>query len=202
MFQINIYLRFALQAITIIGGILMWSFWGFWYGFPFLLIGLSLLIGYFLMGTIQSAAGIMQAGDLDGTIKRLKLTYFPALLLKPNKAYHQMLLGTVAGQKQDLLTAELHFEKAKSLGMQSDNERAMIYLQLASIAAQKNNWQKATHLYNQLKKFKVTEPQLKNQVKEFEKAIKQRGQIQSAQRMGLSAQNMKVSGKRGRPKMR
>jgi tetratricopeptide (TPR) repeat protein len=202
MFQINIYLRFALQFVTLVGGSLMWTFWGFWYGFPFVLIGVSLLVGYFLMGTIQSAAGIMQTGDLEATLKRLNLTLFPSLLLKPNKAYYQMLLGTVAGQKQDLATAEIHFEKAKALGMQSDNERAMIYLQLSSIAAQKNNWQKATNLYNQIKKLKVTEPQLKNQIKEFDKAIKQRGQIQSAQRMGLNAQNMRLSGKKGRPKMR
>lgn len=202
MFTINIYLRFALIALTIIGGLALSLTWGFWYGFPFILVGIVLLVGYFLMGTIQSAAMLMQSGDFDAVLSRLKLTFFPSLLLKPNKAYFQMLLGTVAGQKQDFTTAEAHFEKAKSLGMQSDNERAMIYLQLASIAAQKGNWQKATTLFNSLKKLKITEKQIKDQVSEFEKAIKQRGAIQAAQRQGISSSNMSMGGKRPRPRAR
>ncbi len=202
MFTINIYLRFALIALTLIGGLAMSIGWGFWYGFPFILVGIVLLVGYLLMGTIQSAAMLMQAGDLDAVLSRLKLTFFPSLLLKPNKAYFQMLLGTIAGQKQDFATAEIHFEKAKTLGMQSDNERAMIYLQLASIAAQKGNWQKATTLFNSLKKLKITEKQIKDQVAEFEKAIKQRGAIQAAQRQGISTSNMSMGGKRPRPRAR
>ncbi len=202
MFLINIYLRLGIVLVTLAGGIFMWSFWGFWYGFPFVLVGVILLVGYFLMGTIQSAATMMQTGDFQGAQKRLDLTIFPALLLKPNKAYLEMLKGTIAGQAQDFNKAEIHFEKANKLGMQSDNEKAMIYLQLSSIAAQKGNWQKATLLFNNLKKFKVTEPQIKNQIKEFEKAIKQRGMVQAAQRQGMSAQTMNRSGKRTRPKMR
>lgn len=202
MFTINIYLRFALIAITLAGGLAMSFIWGFWYGFPFILAGIILLVGYLLMGTIQSAAMLMQTGDFDAAHARLKLTFFPRLLLKPNRAYHQMLLGTMAGQKQDFTTAETHFEKAKALGMQTDDERAMIYLQLASIAAQKGNWQKATILFNNLKKLKVKEKQIKDQIIEFEKAIKQRGTIQAAQRQGISTSNMSMGGKRPRPRAR
>lgn len=202
MFLINIYLRLGLIFLTLAGGIFMWTFWGFWYGFPFLLAGIILLAGYLLMGTIQSAAMMMQSGDFTGAQNRLKLTVFPGLLLKPNKAYLQMLKGTIAGQAQDFNTAETYFEKANKLGLQSDNEKAMIYLQLSSIAVQKGNWQKATLLFNNLKKLKVTEPQLKEQVKEFEKAIKQRGMVQAAQRQGMNVQNMRMSGKRTRPRMK
>ena len=43
MFTINIYLRFALIALLLIGGTLMAIFIGFWYSFPFLLAGVGLL---------------------------------------------------------------------------------------------------------------------------------------------------------------
>ena len=41
MFTINIYLRFAAIAAGFILGIGLWAAYGFWYGFPFLLIGIG-----------------------------------------------------------------------------------------------------------------------------------------------------------------
>lgn len=51
MFTINVYLRFALIVGGIIGGAALWAAYGFWYGFPFLLVGVLLLVGYLLLGT-------------------------------------------------------------------------------------------------------------------------------------------------------
>ena len=77
MFSINIYLRFALMGLSLLAGIALTIAFGFWYAFPFFLAFLVLLIGYLLLGTVQSTALIMQGGDLGAAEKRLKLTLSP-----------------------------------------------------------------------------------------------------------------------------
>ena len=71
MFSINIYLKLALIALCLVGGVLLAIFQGFWYAFPILLIGILLLASYLLLGTIQSAAKFIQTMDFEGAEKRL-----------------------------------------------------------------------------------------------------------------------------------
>ena len=206
MFSINIYLRFALMALSIIGGAVLWSEFGFWYGFPFLLIGLTLLVGYLMLGTIQSAAEILQNGqNFIGAQKRLNLTLTPKLLYVTNRAYYYLLKGTIAQGLGEIDEAEGWLNKAQALKLPTDNEKAAVQLQLASIAAQRNKWNQVKLYLKAIKELKITEPMLKEQVKEFEKAVKNQGQMRLAQRMGMMPKGgapLKASGKRRRPKMR
>jgi hypothetical protein len=202
MFSINIYLRFALIALCLFGGIGMSFVWGFWWSFPFILAGIVLLIGYILLGTVQSTAMIMQTGDMDKAEKNLNLTYFPQWLFSTNKAYYYMLKGTMAGNVKDYETAEVNYVKAQEIGLPSDNEKAMVLLALSNFRIMKNNWPAAENFFRQVKALKVTEPMLKEQISEFEKAIKQRGQVQASQaqmRPGFRGGYM-PGGKRPRPK--
>lgn len=178
MISINIYLRFALIVVGLGLGILFMAMngYGFWYGFPFLLIGISMLVGYLLLGTVQSAAQMVQEQRFEEAEQRLKLTATPKLLYKTNRAFFYMLHGTLAMQRRDNDTAEAYLTKAKSIELPSDNEKAMVNLQLANIYATKNNWAKAKLYVNEMKKLKITEPVIKEQVKQFEKAFSNRGQ--------------------------
>jgi len=202
MFTINIYVKLALTAVTLLGGIGLIVAYGFWYGFPFLLVGLGLLASYILLGTVQSAAMLMQESKFDEAEERLNLTLKPDWLYSANRAYYNMIKGTIAASKKDTATAESYFTKAQSIGVPSDNETAMLELQLANIAATKNKWQQAKVHYKKLKGLKVTEPQLKEQIQQFEKALKQRGAIKAAGRAGMNPMRMNPGGKRRRPKMR
>lgn len=203
MFSINIYLRFALIAAFLIGGTVS-AFIpsiGFWWGFPFLLIAIILLVGYLLLGTVQSAALILQSSDFEAAEKRLNLTFFPNLLYVTNRAYFYILKGTVASARQDTEEAEMWLKKAQTMKLPTDNEKAMIELQLANIAANKGRWQQAQNALRTLKTLKVTDVNIKDQMKQFEKVLQQRGQIKSAG-MGNSNMVMRPGGKRRRPKMR
>ena len=60
MFTINYKLKFAIIGIGILGGLALMFTAGFWYGFPFLLIGLGFLVSYILLGTVQSAAVLLE----------------------------------------------------------------------------------------------------------------------------------------------
>jgi len=183
MFTINIYLRFALIGLFLGGGILLTIFQGFWYAFPLLLIGLALLAGYILLGTVQSTAQLVQEQQFEEAEKRLALTLKPDWLYKTNRAFFYMIKGTLAMNRKDHTEAETWLTKAQTIELPSDNEKAMILLQLANIHANKGKWTKAKSLFHDLKKLKVTEPVMKEQIKQFDKAISQRGQMKHAQGM-------------------
>ena len=200
MFTINIYLKLALIAVFMIGGVVLAFSFGFWYAFPLLLIGLILLASYIFLGTVQSAAELMQKGDFEGCEQRLNLTLRPQWLYVTNKAFYYLIQGSLALNAKENDKAEEWFLQAQSLKLPSDNERGMVMLQLANINAMKGKWNSASHAFREIKKLKITEGQLKEQIQQFEQALKQRGQMKQAGRHG---QRMAMpSGKRRRPRMR
>ena len=205
MFTINIYLRFALMALFLGGGILL-AFWqGFLYALPFLLVGIALLVGYILLGTVQSAAQLVQEQNFAEAKKRLSLTMKPNWLYKTNRAFYYMMHGTIAMQENNHNEAEMWLEKADGIELPSDNEKAMVQLQLANIAASKGKWQAAEQRMKTLKKLKVTQGELKEQIKVVEKAMSRsnRGQMKHMRQGGKGGGAMTGrSGKRRRPKMR
>jgi tetratricopeptide (TPR) repeat protein len=200
MFTINIYVRFALMAVCLLGGTVAAFTWGFWWAFPLLLAGIILTAGYVLLGTVQSAAMTLQTGDMVAAQKRLDLTFFPQWLFTPNRAYYYMLKGTIAGNEKDYEQAEEFMVKAQSIGLPTDNEKAMVLLSLSNFRLMKNNWPAAENYYRQIKDLKVTEPMLKEQIKEFKKVIEQKGQVNAAMRQGF--RGYVPGGKRPRPKMK
>ena len=200
MFTINIYLRFALIALFLGGGIALAFLYGFWYSFPLLLIGLILFIGYVLFGTVQSAAEFMQSADFEKSEQRLNLTLNPKWLYSTNRAYYYMIKGSIAMARKDIDESEKWLRKAKEIDVPTDNERAMLELQMANIMASRNKWKQAKLHFRNAKKLDVTEPTIKEQLNQFEKALTNRGQMKAAGRMGQGLQQR--SGKRRRPKMR
>jgi len=198
MLSINIYLRFAIILVSLILGIYLQVAFGFWYAFIFYLAFLFFAVGYFILGTVQSSAQMIQAMDFEGAQKRLDLTFFPQLLYSANRAYFYMLKGTIALNAKDNDQAEMWLAKAQSTGLNSDNEKAMVILQLANLNASRNRWQQATLQMKQLKELKITEPAIKDQVKQFEKAMNNRGLLKPGNR-GMIGQS---GGKRKRPKSR
>lgn len=203
MLTINIYLKFALIAVSLILGIWLTAAYGVWYGIWFLLLAVGLLASYLLLGTVNSAAQFVQKTDFVGAEKRLSLTYFPGLLYVTNRAIYYIMQGSIAMNKKDNNKAEELFETALGLKLPTDNEKAMVLLQLANINAMKNKWTAAKKYFMDAKKLKVSEGQIKEQINQFEKAFASRGNAKVAQSMGRKGYRMMGGGgKRRRPKMR
>ena len=204
MFTINIYLRFALIGLGVVGGIALWAIWGFWYGFPLLLMGLLLLAGYLLLGTIMSTNQLLAQQKYPEAEQRLAMTYFPNMLLIGYKGVFYMTKGAIALQKKDMVTAEALLKQSLTAGLPSDNERGAAQLQLAMIYASKNNRLAAQNQISELKKLNITEPMLKEQAKEMEKQLKQLQQAGNPATMAMMAGKggYRPGGKRPRPKMR
>jgi len=204
MFIINIYLRFALIVGGILGGIALWWAFGFWYGFPFLLVGIIMLAGYLLLGTILSTNQLLSQQRLEEAEARLKLTFFPKLLLVGYKGVYFMTQGAVSMQKRDFNTAEVWIKKSLESGLPTDNERAAAMLQLVMIAAGKNNLKAAQSHFSDLKKLNVTEPMLREQIKEVDKQLKQAGgqTMNPATMAMMGGKGFRPGSKRRQPKMR
>jgi len=206
MFTINIYLKFALIALSLGLAVLFMVLEGFGAGYyvPFLIIGLILLASYIFLGTVSSAAQMVQKMDFDGAEKRLGLILKPEFLYVTNKAFYYILKGSIFANRKDNDAAEDLFEKALALKLPSDNEKAMVLLQLANINGSKNKWTAAKKYFRDADKLKVTEPQIKEQLDMFRKAINNSGQMKAGGMGGKRGSNMMQPGsrKRRRPKMR
>ncbi len=202
MFVINIYLKLALIALGLVGGVIFTLIWGFGYGWIFFLIGIIFLISYILLGTIQSATELLQKMDFEGAEKRLNLTIFPKWLYVTNRAFYFILKGSLAAQRKDNNIAEEFFKQALALKLPTDNEKGMVLLQMAGLQANKNNWTAAKKYFYQTKGLKITESQLKDQLKQMETALNNSSQIQQAQKMGYRPGQTNLGGKKRRPKMR
>ena len=203
MFTINIYLRFALIAVGILGGIGLWAAFGFWYGFPFLLMGIVLLAGYLMLGTIMSTNMLLSQTRFQEAEERLKLTFFPNILLVGYKGVFFMTHGALALQKKDFTTGEAWLKKALEAGLPSDNERGAALLQLAMIAGSRNNKLAAQNYLAEIKKLNITESMLKEQVRDLEKQLKQLGQAMNPSMLGMAGRGgFRPGGKRRMPKMK
>ena len=97
--------------------------------------------------------------------------------------------------------AEILLTKAQETGLPSDNERAMVYMQLANLSVIKNNFKGAQQLMRQAKQQKVTEPQIKEQLAEFDKALKNQGAMSKMRHRHRGAV-IQPGGKRRRPRGR
>lgn len=203
MLVINPYLRFALIALSLGGGIALWATAGVWYGIWFVIVGLVLLVGYILLGTVSPAAKALQEAEIDKAEKLLNLTLTPKLLYVTNRAYYYMLKGSIAIARKDTEEGEKWLKIAESIDVPTDNEKAMLQIQLANIAGSKNKWKQAQIHFRNAKQLKITDSNIKDQLKQLEKAFANRGQVKAANRMGKGgSQLMRQSGKRRRPKMR
>lgn len=200
MFLINIHLRIALMAGTILGGIALWAIYGTWYGLPFILIGLTLLIGFFLLGTVQSSAQLLQNQDFAGAEKRLNMTIKPNWLYGPIRSTFYILKSSFASQRKDFAEAENWLNLAKDQPMNSDDERAMVLVQLAGIEANKQRWPAVQRYLKELNALNIKEPMIKQQVEDFNKAFKNRGIMKKAGQMKGGFRQ--PGGKKRRPKMR
>jgi hypothetical protein len=167
-------------------------------------VGLILLLGLVFLGTVGPAAQALQTGDFDKAEQVLKLTPNPKWLYATNKAYYYMLKGSIALGRKDMVAGEQYLKMAEAVDVPTDNERAMLQIQLAQLALNKGRVQEARLHFKKAQACKITEGAIKDQFRQLEQVMNQTGQIKAAQRMGMQSGQAMTPGKskRRRPKMR
>lgn len=204
MFIIPPFIRFALIALFLVGGIALWAALGVWYGIFFVITGLLLFAGYVFLGTVAPAAKQIQVQDFDGAEKTLNLTLKPEWLYSANRAFYFMMRGNIALSRKQMKEGEEWLKKAEAIDIPTATERATVHLQLCQIEMQKKNYPAAKRYLAKAKEANVKIPQIREQIELIDKALKQSGQMQAAQRMGgqRGGGTMTPGGKRRRPKNR
>lgn len=203
MFVIPPYVRFALIAVSLLLGIVLWATLGIWYGIFFVIIGLVLFAGYIFLGTVAPAAKLVQVQDFDGAEKTLDLTLKPEWLYSANRAFYYMMRGNIALARKDVNGGEAWLRKAEEIDIPTPTERGMLHLQLAQIEYQRRNFNGAKKYLKKVKEAGIKIPQMREQVDLLDQALKQSGQVKAQQRMGKQGHRMGgMGGKRRRPKGR
>ena len=161
------------------------------------------MLGLVFLGTVGPAAQAMQDADYEKAEQLLKLTPNPKWLYATNKAYYYMLKGTIAIRRKDVAEGERFLKMAEEIEVPTDNEKAMLQIQLAQIALSKGRVKEAKLYFKKAKSLKISEGPIKDQYRQLELALNQSGQMKAAMRQGRSAHGMVGGkGKRRRPKMR
>lgn len=189
MFQINIKLRFALMALSLVAGIVLQFTLGFGYSFIFWLLLIVLTVGYFLLGTIGSAGKMLNEGNIVGAEKQLEYIKKPEWLLKMYRSYYYMLKGSIEMQKKNTDEGERLMLKAQEIGLQTDNDKALVWLNLANLSYNKRKFQQATNYLRELKKLNVTEPMIVQQIAQMEQALRVKPNM--SQMMMMQGKGMK-----------
>lgn len=153
-------------VITFIPGL------GLGYSFIFWLIFIVFLVGYFLLGTLSAASKQLNIEDIDGAERILGYTRFPNLMLKMNQAYFHLLKGMIALKRGDNKNGEELLQKSYDIGLPTDNDKAMVLLNLANMNYSKRKFSAASTQLRQIKELQVKEPSLMMKVAELEQALK------------------------------
>ena len=188
MIQINIKIQFIVMAVSLVAFLALQFTVGFGWAFIPLLVLIGFLVSYILFGTISSTSKILQSGDADAAEKNLKLTFKPTWLLKFYRSYYYQLEGFIAIQQKKLEEGEALLLKARDMGLPTNNDKATVALQLASLSFNKRNFQKASAYIREIKGLNINEPVIIDQVKQMEQAIRAKPSM---------AQIMQMQGMRG-----
>lgn len=188
MIQINIKTQFIIMAVSLVAFLALQFTVGFGWSFIPLIILIAFLVSYILFGTISSTSKLLQAGDAAAAEKNLKLTFKPNWLLKFYRSYYYQLQGFIAIQQKKMEEGEALLIQAREMGLPTDNDKATVALQLASLSFNKRNFQKATTYIREIKSLNVSEPVIMEQVKQMEQAIRAKPSM---------AQIMQMQGMRG-----
>jgi hypothetical protein len=198
-FTIPLQIRFLLIALFLGGGVVASFYISFWWALPLILIGLFLLAGYFLFGTIMGAGHLLQTQQFDAALAHLDKTKFPQYMFKMNRAYYHMIRGTINLYKKNNEIAEKELKISLEIGFQSDNEKGMVMMQLLQLEGQKGNIQSIKNMFREIKELKITEPNLRSQIADLDKQL---SNAPSSGRAGMQQMGSFGGGKRPRPKMR
>ncbi len=117
---------------------------GWWIAWLPFLIGILMIVAYFMLGPMTLIQGYMESGDMEGAQKLLAKIKYPDLLYKPIRSSYYMLQSNFSTMGDDLDKAEQQLRKGLESGMPEKEYEGTAYFQLGTIALKKNNMKEAT----------------------------------------------------------
>ncbi len=143
-------------------------------------IAIILIAGYLLFGTVNGALFLLNSARVDEAESLLAQTYKPEWLFKSHKSYYFFTKGLISLYKVNLddgsealylKEGEEQLLKSLDFGLPRKQERAMAYLNLASIALRKGNKLKTQEYYQGVKDNESDNLRLQKSLEDLEAAI-------------------------------
>jgi len=144
------------------------------------ILAMVLISGYLLFGTVNGSLFLLNIARVDEAEKLLAQTYKPEWLFKSHKAYYYFTKGLIALYKVNhaganetlyLKEGEEYLLKSLDFGLPRKQERAMAYLNLASITIRRGDKQKTQEYYQGVKDNDSGNLRLQKSIEELEAAI-------------------------------
>src|ERR1700743_3137914 len=146
--RILVSYRIPIAVILIALGFLIGFKVTWWIAWIPFLVGILMIVAYFLVGPMTLIQGYMESGDMEGAQKLLAKVKYPNLLYKPIRSSYYMLQSNFSTMGDDLDLAEQQLKKGLEAGTEKEYE-GTTYLQLGAIAQKKGNTKEA---YEHLRK--------------------------------------------------
>lgn len=147
--RIFVYYRIPIAIGMIALGFLVGFQVTWWIAWIPFLVGILMVVAYFMIGPMTLIQGYMESGDMEGAQKMLAKVKYPNLLYKPIRSSFYMLQANFSTMGQDLDAAESQLRKGLATGMPEKEFEGTAYLQLGAIAMKKGQTKDA---YEHLRK--------------------------------------------------
>lgn len=106
-----------------------------------MLLAVALTVwGYFKNGTVYLAWRKVKKEDFTGAEKVLQKTRFPEFLKKEQRGFYHFTKGLIEASRNNSLEARGHFTDAIKFGVRTENNVAIINLNLAEIEVNEGNY--------------------------------------------------------------
>jgi tetratricopeptide (TPR) repeat protein len=144
-------LRIVMGVICFVFGCIIINYGMLIEGALLILSVLFITYGYFRNGTVWKAFQSIKKNNFAKAKKELSQISKPDLLSKSQKGYYYWALGLIKLKDNDLYAAEEHIRKALDFGVRTENDIALLNLNLAQIFYQKEQFQEAYIYLNKTK---------------------------------------------------
>ena len=147
--------RFVFVAILIGYGIYLTGTEGLGRSWIAFLAALMMVLGHFWFGTVWAASKLIHKGELEKAQRLLDDIRRPDFLLKKYRAEYYFMQGVLSLYEKDLAKGETNLNRALNIGLQSNNSRALAYLNLAHLCIVKNRFAEAKQYLNKGKEIEA-----------------------------------------------
>ena len=169
--MIYIRIRYLLILLFMVIGIALHYRFGWqaaWYCYA---ASVLLYLTYYLFGTVGPAFHKLRRGKVDEAEHLINMIRRPDFLMKRHRAYYHFTKGMIALQKKELPSGEMHLKSALEAGLRTDNDKALVSLNLAHIYFLQKKTEDSRVFLSRAKSFESNDLLIQEKIKELEMAL-------------------------------
>ena len=128
------------------------------------------IYGYFKYGTVYAATMELKKQNFAKAEKLINKVKYPERLGRSHKAYYHFSRGIIASEKEEWGKSISEFIMALDLGLRTQNDTAVVLLNLAHAEIERKNFTEAKHYLDRLKQINQS-PMIKEEAESLSKRI-------------------------------